>query len=170
MNSPAFETPQMPPLFLSLINDPVPPLLHFISRMKRDSSEQDTEGLLPKEKLLESDSSTSFRTASKGWQGYLRTNLLSLAVILVLSISNIITLFIVFSIEIAKQPFFPSVNQPPNGVPPTFRHLVKEPTPTFINVSWYPPENSFFREHNSVDADEKWKWYDASSEFVLLLL
>lgn len=134
----------------------------------RESSKHDTEGLLPRAHLSESDLLATLPTwqrASKSWQIHLRNNLFYLAVIILLSISNITTLLILFSRPAAKQPYALSVNQPPGGVPPTMKQLVWDPTPTFINVSWYTPENDFFREHNSAEADAKWKSYDASSEY-----
>jgi len=138
----------------------------------RESSEHDTEGLLPKEHLSESDLLASLPTwqiASKSWRIHLKTNIFYLAVITLLSISNITTVLILLSRQAVKQPSVSSVNQPPGGVPPTLKHLVWDPTPTFINVSWYPQEDSFFREHNSAEADEKWKSYDASSEYPCYL-
>ena len=111
--------------------------------MMRDSSGHDTEGLLPKEQLSESEFPSSlpmWHRTSKSWREYVRENMFSVAVIIVLSISNIVTLFIMFFIQAEKQPYLPSINHPPRGVAPTFAPLVREPTPTFVNVSWYPPE------------------------------
>lgn len=136
--------------------------------MMRNSLEHDTEGLLPKERLSESKILISLHANHRvlnRWREYLTENPFSAVVITLLSFSNIITLCNIVFLQATKEPYLLSVNQPPGGVPPTFAHLVRKPTPTFVNVSWYAPENSFFRQHNSVEADEKWKWYDASSEF-----
>ncbi|KUJ11014.1 uncharacterized protein LY89DRAFT_688977 [Mollisia scopiformis] len=131
--------------------------------MTREPSD-DTEGLLQKDELFDSDqlSRPTWQQKSKSWRAHLRVNQIYFAVIVLLIVSNITTLSFLSSLYATRQTYTPSVNQPPGGVPPTFKHLVRTPTPTFVNVSWYPPEDSFFREHNSTDADEKWKWYDAS--------
>ncbi|KAG0648777.1 hypothetical protein D0Z07_4706 [Hyphodiscus hymeniophilus] len=140
--------------------------------MIRDSSDLDAEGLLLKEQLSETESATSLPTwhrNSRSWSGYLRENRGVVAVISVLSLSNIVTLLILIYMQNAKQPHPLSINQPPGGVPPTLAPLLRDPRPTFVNVSWYPPEKSFFREHNSDEADAKWKWYDASNGGYIMI-
>lgn len=132
-------------------------------------TDHDTKWLLPKELISEYELSPSrslhaWRRTSLNWRQYVGENKLSVAAISVLSVTNIITIFLLLLFHASKQLNLLSVNQPPNGVPSTFAHLVRIPTPTFIHVSWYPPENSFFRKHNSAEADKLWKWYDASGK------
>jgi hypothetical protein len=133
------------------------------------ATDHDTEGLLPKELISEYEFSPStslhaWRRTSINWRQYAGKNRFSVAAISVLSVTNIITIYLLLLSHASKQSSLLSVNQPPNGVPSTFAPLVRIPTPTFINVSWYPPEKSLFRKHNSAEADKLWKWYDASGK------
>ncbi|KAI1739813.1 hypothetical protein F4680DRAFT_466302 [Xylaria scruposa] len=129
----------------------------------RDSTEQDTEGLLPKEHWLETET-TQFtrRKMLKSWQKH------SLAILSILGITNILTLGALMFLLATRQLHTLCVNQPPKGVAPTLSHLARNIRPQLLNVTFYP-DGTLWREHNSSEADEVWADYtQADGGFIMI--
>ncbi|KAI0491013.1 hypothetical protein F4859DRAFT_508803 [Xylaria cf. heliscus] len=129
----------------------------------RDSTAQDTEGLLPKEHWSEIETKQLTRRITlKNWQKH------SLAILTILGITNIVTLGAVLFLIATRQSQTPCVNRPPQGVTPSLAHLGGKPSPKLLNVSFYP-DNTPWREHNSTEADEAWADYtQADGGFIMI--
>ncbi|EFW99947.1 hypothetical protein CMQ_265 [Grosmannia clavigera kw1407] len=130
----------------------------------RGSSNRYTKGLLQDDFLDEEEELLSaWLNTSQKWRKYWSTSRSSIVVTGALATSNLVALLVILHLLAVRPLCDLPLNEPPQRVTPSLAHLVRKPVPEFINVTFFP-DGSFFRQHNSKEADAKWDEYDGSKE------
>jgi hypothetical protein len=79
--------------------------------------------------------------------------LLVLGCSLVLLLTNTLTSYLTHLYAIHT---YRSIAEPPSGTPSIFRDLHLPPRPKLLNVTFYDPEHTVYRQHASLEADKAW--------------
>jgi hypothetical protein len=139
----------------------------------RDSSEHDSEKLLHEDQQDEEDSVGALWGA--GTSSFLgrhgKDQRFPWTTIGILAVSNaisLITILLLLSRQQSHQQCPLPLNQPPGGLSPSFEGMIQDPLPKFINISFFS-DGQFFRDHDSVIADQMWRDYDGTgSGFIMI--
>ena len=111
--------------------------------------------------IVDDDSGTGAsrrRAVSRPWQDDRpRTNRYLVAAVVLLGATNLLTLLATLGRLRRSCPL--PVNHPPTGVARVVEHLVTEPAPQLLNVTFYDHEHDIFRQHSSNATDAAWYEY-----------
>lgn len=80
-----------------------------------------------------------------------------MAAVVLLGATNLLTLLAALGPLRSSCPL--PVNHPPTGVARVVEHLVTEPQPQLLNVTFYDHDHDIFRQHNSNATDAAWYEY-----------
>ncbi|KAI1815966.1 hypothetical protein GGS20DRAFT_275679 [Poronia punctata] len=130
----------------------------------RSPSPEDTEGLLPKEEQQQQQQYHEEPPRKR------TTSYSSIITISILTITNIITIILLFLLPSTKSKPSRCVNTPPKGITPTLSHLATT-SPQLINVTFYPDdlEETPWRQHNSTKADDIWADYEQADKGFIMI-
>lgn len=128
---------------------------------KYDSNLKDDESTTS---LLSSDDTIAYEAGRKSRTTRPWTWPLALCVSLILT--NITTSVVTYR-TISKTHH--SLAEPPSGVPNIFRNLDLPPEPTFLNVTFYDPDNNIYRQRASTEANAAWEELTQGDRGVMLV-